>query len=230
MELNLSSWQSFSDICITRKNLNCQYSDISRAYRLLGPDANSITWVYDMPKTLVDGSANPEVALFLAASPAFNWAIGTRLYPAQSSDMMADDDKFSGVFLKSINGSDTITDVWFRFDHVNYVSGADFWTVGAKKGDWIQADVVDRDGVIPMPDYVADAYGAPHGTPFPANTVLSTYIIGRHLVPVDYEVEEFQRGYWAKPPVGCYIRIRGHILNTISDVELFCNIYKHKPI
>lgn len=230
MELNLSSWQSFSDICITKKNLNCQYADIERAYRLLGPDANAITWVYDMPKKLADGTDNPEVALFLVAEPAFNWAVGQRPYPASTSDFMADDDSFHGIFTKSPDGNPLVSEVYYKFDHTTYVSGGEFWTSGAKRGDSVICDLVDKDGVIPMPNAVADAYQVPHGTPFPAGTVLSSYIRSRRLCPTDNQIMEFERPYWAKPPVGIYLRVQGVILNTVSDVTFDCNLFLHKPI
>ena len=72
MELPIYSWQSFSDLCITEKGLHNQYADLGRSYRLIGPDAKGITWIYDMPKKLEDGQDNPEVAEFLAVAATFN--------------------------------------------------------------------------------------------------------------------------------------------------------------
>ncbi len=64
--MRLSSWSSFKTICITRKSLNLQYTDLGAAYSILGPDANQITWKIILPKKLEDGSDNPDATDFLA--------------------------------------------------------------------------------------------------------------------------------------------------------------------
>jgi len=56
MDLCTPSWSSFKTICVTQKALNLQYVDTGDAYRVIGPDANGINWVYDIPKFLSDGT------------------------------------------------------------------------------------------------------------------------------------------------------------------------------
>lgn len=214
--LELNGWTSFKSVCITVKNLNCQFTEAMDRYELYGPDANGLVWHTSILKGAGDnGSAAADQAEFETSYKvqAFNFAIGTRLYPANSPDVIADDDAISGTFSKSPDGTETVSDVWHLFDHDTYVSGAEYWTVGAKDGDWVQVDIVDKDGVL-----------APPGT------VIAKYHVKRFLVASDRYVVSYQRGYWARPPVGLYLRIRAHVFNQVSDVQFWCNIYQHKPI
>lgn len=74
--MRLTSWSTFKTICITRKNLSLQYTDLGDSYLILGPDANGITWKIDLAKKLEDGSDNPDATDFLATvESACNQAI-----------------------------------------------------------------------------------------------------------------------------------------------------------
>lgn len=219
-KLICSSWASFKAICITQKNLNLQYEDSGDSYYVLGPDANNFNWSISIPKQIPDQNnpdqliVNPDATDFETnVKPACNFAIGNRLYPCATPDMQSDDDSTSGTFSKSPDGTETISDIWYEIVRNDYISGGEFWTVGAKRGDWLQVDVVDKDGIYA-----------------PAGTVLGVYINSRRLCPVDNYVTTFERNYWAHPPAGLYIRIRGHIFNTSSDVLFDLNLFMHKPL
>lgn len=49
--IDLQDWASFKATCITTKNLNCQFSENSSQYDLLGPDSNGILWRTSIQKT-----------------------------------------------------------------------------------------------------------------------------------------------------------------------------------
>lgn len=42
--LELSGWSAFKATCITRKELNCQFTELEDRYDLYGPDKNSLVW------------------------------------------------------------------------------------------------------------------------------------------------------------------------------------------
>ena len=43
-ELELLGWLDFKEICITRKNLNCQFTETSSRYDLYGPESDGLLW------------------------------------------------------------------------------------------------------------------------------------------------------------------------------------------
>jgi hypothetical protein len=49
--IELTSWASFKDICITRKKLKCQFAENDGQYTLYGPDSGSLLWSYIMRKS-----------------------------------------------------------------------------------------------------------------------------------------------------------------------------------
>ena len=49
MELNISDWTSFKNLCVTTKGLNCQYVTNLGSYTIIGPDSNNINWVLELP-------------------------------------------------------------------------------------------------------------------------------------------------------------------------------------
>lgn len=236
--MRAANWADFKDICIVKKNLNLQCEEAEGSWHIVGPDGNNINWEIDLPKLLPDPQSpgqtipNPDVADFIATvKPACNFAIGARSYASATGDFQADDDSMSGTFLKAEDAqTPKITDLYYKFDHLLRVSGGEYWTTGAQRGDKVQVDIVDKDGVITMPDYVADIYQVPHGTKFPAGSVLNAYIRSRRLCPVDNQIRSFQRAYWGSPPVNSYLRVRGVIANTVNDVTFDLNIFLHKPI
>lgn len=223
--LELNSWTQFKQICITTKNLNCQFTESDRLYDLYGPDADGLIWHTNILKTDPAGSDQTDFETNYKTI-AFNFAIGERSYAAASADFIADDDSFSGTFSKSPDGTPTTTEVYYQFTHVVYVSGGEFWTIGSGTGDKVIVDLVDKDGVVVIPA----SMGGNGAATFPAKTVISAYIRSRLLCPVDNFVRTFSRPYWAKPPVGIYLRIRGVIVNQTSDVTFSCNLFLHKPI
>lgn len=223
-----TDWEKFKTICIARKNLNIQSHDIGNSAIVVGPDGNEINHIIYLPKKLPDGSDNPDYGNFLSTvEPVCNFAIGQRAYASAAGDFQADDDSMFGTFEKAVDAqTPKITDLYYKFYHLVRVSGGEYWTTGAQRGDKVQVDIVDKDGVIVIPA----AYGGNGTATFPAGYVLNAYIRSRRLCPVDNQIRSFQRAYWGSPPVNSYLRVRGVIANTVNDVTFDLNIFLHKPI
>ena len=66
MELTLTSWGAFSDICIVKKSLPIQYVEFGDRVKVIGPDANGINWSVTLQKQNPDGSDNPEYVTFMS--------------------------------------------------------------------------------------------------------------------------------------------------------------------
>lgn len=222
-KMQLASWTSFKNICIISKNLSCQYGiRPGGGYDLYGPEASAFMWKV----SIIPGVNAADILDFETNYKAkFNAPVGVRASPVAASTFGADDDSFGGTFLKATTVP-TITDLYYKFDHTTYVSGGEFWTAGAKRGDVVAVDLVDKDGVVVIPA----SLGGNGIATFPPGTVLMPYIRSRRLLPVDNTPLKIDRPYWSPPPVGSYLRFRGTISNTISDVMFDCNLSLHKPI
>lgn len=65
-ENSLPDYATFKSVCIATKNLSIQYCDNGNYYLLQGPDSCGILWTVEVPKTLKDGTVNPDAADFEA--------------------------------------------------------------------------------------------------------------------------------------------------------------------
>jgi hypothetical protein len=181
---NLQRWSDFKSICITRKNLNCQFVEYEDRYELGGPDAGAILWTLTMPKTQ---PPSEEQLDFEAYKTAFNWAIGNRPYPFSTSDFLYARD---GVF--GVVDADEF-DLWLKiWDDGLYLNGGFLYCgPGFVFGTWAEMAIVDKDGIM-----------APPGT------VLQTWV-RRSYPPPDGKCD-VSTPYAGNPPKGVYIRVRLH--------------------
>lgn len=201
--LELPNWGAFRDICFSTKNLNNQFTEDSNCYDLYGPDANGLIWHVRFNKS--------DAAEFEGSYKSkCNFAIGQRAYPFSTSDM-----QFAGLGFHATADKNAVTDLWMQLADGFYLSGGEFYTVGAVAGDKMDIDVVDKDGLY-----------------FPAGTVLvsPSYMKDWNVHPQDYALSKFERSYSAKPPPGIYLRFKYISVGTVNNVALYCNLYLHKPL
>jgi hypothetical protein len=68
----INSWAEFKTICITRKGLAIQFSEVDDRYIIIGPDKNGINWFMDLFKQIPNPAdpgtmiPNPDAADFVA--------------------------------------------------------------------------------------------------------------------------------------------------------------------
>lgn len=140
MDLGLSTWSQFKTICITTKNLNCQYADLGDAYRIVGPDANGILWVVEVLKLLPDGvTPNPDATDFQAN---FQSSCNSLIIPLSSSVPAVDPtliDSREGVFqvITALN-STILWSVPYPFVQL-YGVRVDFLNI--EQGDFLDVDI-----------------------------------------------------------------------------------------
>lgn len=212
MEIEIKTWAAWKALCVTTKNLNNQFAETTDNYSVIGPDANGILWVVVLPKLLSDGvTPNPDATDFVnTVLPSCNFAVGSRTYPFSTPDM-----QFAGAGFSGTAAKNSTTDLWMKLPNAFYLSGGEYFTIGAAAGDTLQVDVVDKDGVY-----------APAGTVL----VAPSYLTAWNVPPADGALQRFERTYAALPPVNVYLRFRYISVGAVNDVKFFCNLYLHKGI
>lgn len=213
MILQITDWATFKNICIKRKNLNLQYVDLGPLYRILGPDANDITWEYALLKTLDDGSVNPAVEDFEEnIAPTCNWAIGARAYPFSTPDF-----QFYGDAIKTTATKNATTNIDYTIPgtpgvNFYYINGAVLITSSAVFGDYASASVVDVNNIM--------GYGA--------NTVLATYVPKWYIDPE--KSMDVVTPYAGKLTAGLVLRIAYTSVSVLTDVGVAVNYRLHRPL
>ena len=215
-EINLPSWASFKEICIARKNLNCQYAEAEAYYDLYGPDSAAILWCYSIAKKLPDGADNPDCLDFVANNKdAFNWVIGDRPYPFSTSDF---DHAANRIPVTSITEwTDDHADLFFKIDEVKlYMNGGELTCYeGFIAGDWAEMFIMDKDG----------AY-------YPQGSILKQWVYGKNLQPgvqAGVGVCHCNTPYAGNPPINTYLCVRYHRADSNSRV-LGANFELHRAI
>jgi hypothetical protein len=105
----------------------------------------------------------------------------------------------------------TTTDVDYKVtDAQIYVQGGQILFQNAVWGDYITAQVVDKDNVL--------GYGA--------GTVLNEYIAKRYIHP-DLKKSELEVPYAGEVPQNCYLRIKYTSVGTSTDVDVAINYKLH---
>lgn len=208
----------YSDLkaIIARKNLAWQHDDLEDRYNLFAVDPGGMRYEATAfkPNAVVVGIDPVQEAANVADFETnykdhSNFAIGVRTYPFSTSDMQFAGEGFSGV---AAHGAQT--DLFFKLANGYYLTGGDYWTIGAAAGDLFQVDVVDKDGLY-----------APAGTVL----VSPAYMKAWNVLPKDSTLIKFERTYAGKPPPGVYLRFRYTSVGG-ADVNFFCNLYLHKPL
>lgn len=208
--LESGSWAEFKDICITKKNLNCQYVLRDGRYDLYGPDANGLTWHTSILQE--NPRSSDQVDLEDNHLVNFNWPIGQRPYPFSTSDF-----EFSGNGIIGLctAGASLVLDL--QIDPVQYPVGQDInggliVIKGGEHGDWLECSVVDAGNLLP--------------TPYTGAT-LKTWIKKWYLPELG--VTQIQTPYAGRIPPGMYLRATYHSTG-ISNVKVAINYFLHTPI
>ena len=204
--LELADWTAFKDTCITKKNLNCQYTETSGGYDVYGPDADGLLWHTAFDKGTADDTdfANNHKAVF-------NWAVGNRAYSFSTPDFQFDGDAILATCTKN-----TSTNVDFKVGTAgtgfHYINGAVAFTDKAVMGDYASSSIIDIDNIL--------GYGA--------NTVLSSYIAKWYINP-NMQLD-ISTPYAGKILNGLYIRTTYTSVGTVDDVKLAVNYRFHLPL
>lgn len=210
--LELTSWTAFKALCITTKNLNCQYVQNGSLYDLYGPDANNITWhtnILIIPNPPIgsdqyDFEHNYKIQ-------AFNFAIGNRAYAFSTSDFM-----FAGNGVIATIPHGAATNIDFAIPGVPgsylYINGATVITQNATFGDWASANIVDVNNIV--------GYGA--------GAILGNYITKWYINPS--QQFDINTPYAGKIPAGVFMRIVYNSVSTITNVNVAINYLLHTPL
>ena len=202
--IELPSWSEFKAVCITRKNLNCQYGERDSAYDLMGPDSGALLWCYTLPK---DGGAD-HTDFEDNHKAAFNWAIPSRAYAFSTSDF-----EFAPQAALDTCTAGSTKAVLLAMDGTKYMNGGKLITDGhGAFGDWVSADVIDHDNLL--------GYGV--------DTVLKTWI-QKWYVDAKACEDTIVTPYAGKPPAGMYLRLTYHSVGA-TDVGFALNLLVHKAI
>ena len=97
-----------------------------------------------------------------------------------------------------------------------YVSGGECLVVNAELGDWISAEVVDKDGVIP------EIYRPIIAEDYPT---INKYVIRANVMPGDnkYVLDTYPLN--AKITPGLYLRITYHASSEVGNRQFIANYY-----
>jgi hypothetical protein len=193
MDLGISTWDEYKSVCIDTKDLNSQYVDMGSSYRIIGPDANDINWILDLPRgttSAADFENN--------YASTFNKKIENRVLPDNAFQLQ------SNAVNAEITAGTTCT-IDFKIENyagedytAKYLSGAEIITQGATFGDWAEAQIIDIDNVL--------GYGE--------NFVLKTYVRKMFISPSgDQRIDASAPG---AIPVGIYIRVMYHSVGTVN--------------
>lgn len=210
MIMNLPDWSSFKATCITKKNLNCQYSEESGRYILLGPDANGILWEATLLKSS-PASADQTDFETNYKGQLFNFAIGSRPYSFATPDFM-----FGGDSILATVTKNSTTNVDFLIPGsagtFKYVNGAIVFTKDAVFGDYASAVIIDKNNIL--------GYGL--------NTILATYITRWYINPgSEFSIET---PYAGKLLAGLFIRLAYTSVGLTTDPTMAVNYRLHTPL
>lgn len=136
-KLELSGWEAFKEICIARKNLNCQFTEDDQRYDFFGPDSSGIMWHTSLLKSNPRSADQADFEDNHKAS--FNWAIGLRSYPFSTGDA-----EFSGEGASEVceAGQSKTLDFFPDGGGDRYINGGMLVADGAAFGDWLEAHVI----------------------------------------------------------------------------------------
>lgn len=199
-KLELPSWDAFKEICITRKNLNCQFTEDSQRYDFYGPDSGDIMWHASIMKS--DPRNSDQVDFEDNHKVNFNWAIGLRSYPFATGDA-----EFSGDGASDTceAGQPKSIDFYPDGGGDRYINGGMLITEGAVFGDWLEAHVIH-----------------------PQAGVVKTWV-RKWFVPVSTSPLMIQTPYAGKLLSGLGLRATYHSVG-MSPVKWAINYLLHKPI
>ena len=200
---------------IARKNLAWQYDEQPDHYNLWardGQDRYEAT-VYKASATIEGLDREAEAANLADFEENYkanaNFAIGTRTYPFSTPDV-----QFAGKGFDGLARHGETTDIWVLLADGYYLTGGEYWTFNAAKGDKMDIDIVDKDGLYT-----------------PSGTVLikPPHMWDWNVLPKDAVLTKFERTYAGKPPPGVYLRLR-YLSTGLIDVDVYGNLYLHKPL
>ena len=201
--LELTSWSDFKATCLTKKNLNCQFTEVPDRVDVYGPDADGLLWHTSFSKDTADYTdfdANYRVS--------FNWAIGARPYAFATGDFEFSPKAVSDVCLHGETKS-----IFMAMCGTKYMNGGELITDGnAAFGDWVEVQVVDHDNLL--------GYGV--------DTVLKAWV-AKWFVNWKSCHDSIMTPYAGLPPAGMYLRLIYHSVGA-SDVGFALNLLMHKAI
>lgn len=200
--IQLTSWESFKTICITQKNLSCQYQESDDSYQIYGPDSGSIIWCSSIAK---DGNED-QIDFEQNYKSAFNWAIGQRSYAFATGDF---DFIGDGAFFICAAGQSKFADYLFPEDL--YIDGGNIVLEKSVIGDWVEVGIFLPNKQDPLKTYIRQRFvpAAPTGSPSP-NLIIKT-------------------PYAAKIPRGLILRLTYHSTGQ-EDVKIGINYDLHRAI
>lgn len=205
----IHDWSEFKAICIVKKNLSLQYTELGDRYEIIGPDAGGLAWSTTIRKNLDNGSANPDVEDFLTnVEPACNFAIGVRPYAFASGDF-----EFIPAMVKDICPAGESKSSYYKITENCRINGGKIVTDGkAVFGDWLEVWLVDHDNLFGAGvDFVLKKWVLSWGHDWKA---CSDTII----VP-----------YAGTPPIGMYFMLTYHSTGA-EPVGFMVNYFMHRPI
>jgi len=201
-QIELSSWASFKDVCITRKNLNCQFAETEKEYILYGPDSASLLWVYRLAKA--ESRGEEQIDFEDNHKTAFNWAIGDRPYPFSTSDFDLARDGVFGVLTPSENK------LYYKIEEPGlYMNGGTMYCGdGFTFGDWAEMAIVDHDNLLGQG----------------ADFVLKQWV--KKSYPAKDGKCEINTPYAGNPPQGMWIMITLHMQGTSVPTAVNLNLHR----
>lgn len=202
----VASWTDFKQICITTKNLNCQYRvPAEGGYDLYGPDGGVFMWVISLRPGVNDADIDDFEDNHKAA---FNFPVGTRQYTFPTSDY-----EFAPKIVQDTCPAGSTKAVLLVVDENLRLNGGKMVTDGnAVFGDWIECQLIDHDNLL--------GYGV--------DTVLKNWI-PKWVVDWKNCSEMIVTPYIGAPPTGMYLRFTYHSVGA-QPVGFAVNLWSHRPI
>lgn len=133
------------------------------------------------------------------------------------------DARFNGIPLTEITSNPY--DLWFQVpDDGLHLNGGELFGQDILIGDWIEARIVDRDGVVLVPP----EYGGDGVVCFPAGTVFKTWVLRRN-VPPSFPLD-LTTPYAGNPPKNVMVCITYHKMSATVNPKVCVNLDFHKRI
>jgi len=202
----VSSWTDFQAICVTRKNLNLQYTETAEYYNIYAQDGLFL-WQTGITKT---DPTNADQEDFEDNHKALcNYASGTVHSPFPVDSYVC---AYDGV------GPTTVTtdtqDIFYKVEEDNlFLPGGSSYGINIGFGDWFQMDIVDHDNLL--------GYGV--------DFVLKSWVKKKFLGEKGCSCTT---PYVGNPPAGFYIRVRYHKVGSLGQTnpQIVINFDFHRKV
>lgn len=199
------SWDEFKAICVTRKNLTCQYKTEHGRYELFGPE-DGFMWTYTI--VITDPRSAEQADFEDNHKAAFNWRVGTRSYAFATGDF-----EFAPKAASDVCTAGSTKSILMAMCGTKYMNGGELITDGnAAFGDWTEVHVVDHDNLL--------GYGV--------DFVLKSWI-DKWFVNWKSCSDTITTPYAGLPPAGMYLKLTYHSVGA-TDVGFALNLLTHKAI